>query len=173
MKKIKYLALIIGFACLSSACGGGGGSGSSDDQPGELSIQIAPDAIDTGDRTTVRFFITEPNPDGIIVKVRFPLGLRYVIGSSELVIGGVTTRTAPTNSVSDSTYRYLTYFFREGFLIENSAELRFRLSGVEAVTSGAIEGDIDLNDPTIDDQDEFSVSTPNFSPLASYPVFVR
>lgn len=165
----KYLLSILSASLLTglslSGCGGGGGGGggSSDDLAARVYLSVSPGVLDTGDRTTVTVLIEQVNDDGAAIKIRFPVGLKYILASSELEIDGDDRDIAPTANVSDENNSYLVYYLRKGLVGDGRAMLSFKLLGVDKVTKGQIEVDADLDDPAIDNQDEFSIENPLFA----------
>lgn len=155
-----------------SSCGGGGGGGGGDegneDLAANVSLSVSPTTLDTGDRTTVEILIENFNEDGAAIKVRFPIGARYIIGTSELVFDDRTTDVAPTSNVSDDEeFSYLVYYFRKSTIGDERVTLRLKLLGVGVVEDGLVEVDADLDDPQIDNQSEFDVAAPNFAAQSS------
>ncbi len=171
LRAALYLFLLT--SCLVACGGGGGGGGVSDDLAATVEVAASPGVIDTGDRTTVTVYIDNVNQDGVAVKVRFPSGLRYILGTSSVEINGDTFAVAPTSNVSDEKNSYLVYYFSKNLFEDFSGYLVFKLLAISKVTSGAVEVDADLNDPAIDDQDEFQVATPNFAVLSSDGIVVN
>lgn len=164
-KRLLQLAAITLAIVFNSGCGGGGG-GSGDsadpDDPGEISLRVTENTIDTGDRTTVRVIMSNVNPDGVAVKIRFPSQLAYVLGSSQIEINGNQYDTAPTNNQTASGKVYLVYYFSRSFIGDSDAELTFKLEANQLIADGLAEADIDLDDPLVDNQDEFEISNPEF-----------
>ncbi len=165
---------IFGIATLSLGCGGGGGGGgTNEDLAATVSLTVSPGSIDTGDRTTVEVFIDDLNEDGAAIKIRFPTGLTYIVGTSELEVAGDALDVAPTNNVSGDSNNFLVYYFRKSTFGDDNGILRFKLTGVAKVADGKIEVDADLDDPNISNQTEFSVSTPNFDAQSSDGITVN
>jgi hypothetical protein len=160
--KISLLCICI---IISAGCGGGGGGGGGDNQDvaARVSIAVSPGAIDTGDRTTVTVLIEDLNESGAAIKIRFPVGLSYIIGTSELEVDGDVDAVAPTTNVADSDNGYLVYYFSDELKDNNQGTLTFKLLATAEVKAGQIEVDADLDDPAKDNQDEFDVETPNFA----------
>ena len=175
--KILQLAIQIGLlSSLFLGCGVGGGGGGTDaasDIAASVEVAISPGVVDTGDRTTATVYIDNVSEDGVVIKLRFPIGIRYILGSSELQIDGDSIAVAPTTNVTDEKNGYLVYFFRKSLFGDSSAFLELKLLATAKVTKGLVEVDADLNDTSVDDQDEFQVATPNFSAQGSDGIVVN
>jgi hypothetical protein len=66
------------------------------------------------------------------------------------------------NEQKDNT-RYLVFFLDQDlFGDDGRGTLTFQLKGSDKLTEGRIEVDADVNDPLVNDNNEFSVSNPEF-----------
>jgi hypothetical protein len=164
---VRYLfvACFLFLACVVTSCGGGGGS---DDGgfsgAGTVVVSIQPSSIDVGDRTRVTIRIYEVNEDGVLVKVNFPDALSFVANTAVLVVDGDEIDVDPEVNVrGDEDDRYLVYFFTEDDFDRNAeGTLRFELQANDSVNDGLVSVDIDVDDPTIANNVEFSVDDPQF-----------
>lgn len=175
MKKLTSPLLLIALTLQLLGCGGGGGGGGDAEsgRPAEVEASVDINKIDTGDRTTATIFISNVNKDGIMLKIRTPVGLDYVTDSGYLTISGASINVDPTFNKTDATNNYLVYFFsRSIFGEENYGELSVQFQGSKAVAEGKIEVDPDINDLTVADSAEFNVADPKFSAEASAKIKV-
>jgi hypothetical protein len=156
------------------ACGGGGGgSGGSDSFFGaaNVDVRVSPSKIDSGDRTQVQIELSDVHENGIAVKIRFPSGLRYVPGSSFLLIDSkeidVDPTAVQTDNAEDLSY-VVTYLSQNQFRRSSqeyngeSGTLIIQLEGRKAVVDGEVEVDPDVDDPAEDNSIEFDISNPEF-----------
>lgn len=156
------------------ACGGGGGgSGGSDSFFGaaNVDVRVSPSKIDSGDRTQVQIELSDVHENGIAVKIRFPSGLRYVPGSSFLLIDSkeidVDPTAVQTDDAEDLSY-VVTYLSQNQFRRSSqeyngeSGTLIIQLEGRKAVVDGEVEVDPDVDDPAEDNSIEFDISNPEF-----------
>ena len=179
--KIFQLIILIQIGLLSTlfvgcgvgGSGGGSGTDASSDLAANVEVAVSPGVVDTGDRTTATIYIDNISEDGVVIKLRFPIGVRYILGTSELQIDGDSIAVAPTTNVSDEKNSYLVYFFRKSLFGDSSAFLELKLLATAKVAKGLVEVDADLNDISVDDQDEFLVATPNFSAQGSDGITVN
>ena len=165
-----------------SGCGGGGGGGS-DSFVGaaEVGLDVSPTDIDSGDRTEVAITLANVIEDGVALKLRFPDALRYVRSSALLLIGQKEIDITPKfNGAGEDSDRYLVFYLSQSLFRRSGQEydgeegtVVLQLEGVEAVTDGLIEVDVDVDDPLQSNDGEFSVETPEFDPAASSPISVQ
>jgi hypothetical protein len=171
------------FALNVVGCGGGGGGGGDTSYSGaaNVSIRATPSKIDTGSRTQVSIDISDVVESGIAIKIRYPIGLKYVPSSAFLNVGEKELDLTPTINVDvskdDETYLvfYVTQsqFKRSGQDYDGEqATMTLQLEGREAVQNGEIEVDPDVDDPAEDNAVEFNVDTPEFEAEDSTPIEV-
>lgn len=163
--RYSYRALCILIVALISLHGCGGGGGGGEDFIGAANVRItaSPNRIDTGDRTLVKISIRDVHENGIALKVRFPVGLVYVRDSAVLTVGNSQVDAGPLNNVAPGDQIYLVYYFsRDIFGKEEHGDLRFELEATGEITDGQIEVDADVDDPLIDNEDEFDATAPEF-----------
>lgn len=150
-----------------TSCGGGGGGSSNDFQgAARVFISASPIRIDTGDRMQVSIDISEIHPDGILLKIKFPTGLRYVPASSFFKIDNFTGDASPlANEIGDGNNRFLVYSVKpSSFGEREQGKLHFEIQGIAEVESGQIQVDPDVDNPLISNSEEFNVDSPDFSP---------
>jgi hypothetical protein len=166
--------VVFGSTLALTSCGGGGG-GSDFFGAGVVSIAISPSDIDVGDQARVRVQVSEANEDGIILKVRFPDGLRYVPNSSVFEPNDQSeVDFAPDVNVTTDGDVYLVFFMNDDeFGTKHSGELQFQLEGISEVDDGRVEVDIDVDDLEIPNQNEFNVEDPEFQEEDSSRVDVQ
>ncbi len=171
LRSISVASLILTsvLALVSCGFGGGGGGGNGDSNsedslnPGRFTLFVSPSSIDTGDRTRVRLVLSDISSEGAILKIRFPENLDYIRNSSKLDINGTESDFAPNVVASSGGLTYVVYFITKDSLgAVNAGELSFVLRGSGAVLDGAIEADIDLDDPALRPSQKFSVANPLF-----------
>jgi hypothetical protein len=166
---IFRLLVALGVLCatfLMISCGGGGGGGGGELEPALLRLELTSNSIDTGDFLGLKLDISEVNENGIILKFRYPTGLTYVPGSATLRVNGnpqAITVTPTVNSGSNGKI-YLVYFLSVALFGDDlDGELNLRLKAIGAVEDGVIEVDADQDDPSIADNQEFDIESPDFS----------
>lgn len=161
-RNLLILLALIGLISLLSGCGGGGG-GDGFIGAAQVSISATPNRIDTGDRTQLRISISEVHENGIALKIHHPDGLTYVRDSATLIVEGADIDTGPLNNVSSETGVFLVFYFTQSIFGKNDrGELLLELEATGEVSDGSIEVDADVDDPLIDNENEFSVETPEF-----------
>lgn len=164
MKKgFFFVFALCGFYVLSS-CGGGGSDDSGFNGGGRVFISLEPSSIDVGDRSQVRVDIFDVNEDGVVVKVLFPDALSYVGGTAQLEVDGDETEITPdVDTAGNNDDRYLVFFFSEDdFDKDAEGTVRFELQANDSVNDGEISVDLDIDDPTVPNNSEFSVQSPKF-----------
>jgi hypothetical protein len=159
------LCILVGCIFLLSACGGSGGGDDEFVGAAIVNISATPDKIDTGDRTRVSVDITNVHSTGTALKIKFPDGLEYVSDSSFLIVDGDELNIGPTVNAPGDGGIYLVYYLSQtlfGDEGEEKGELRLELEAREIVHDGKIEVDPDVDDPNIDNADEFDINNPEF-----------
>ena len=168
MRKSKLLSALMASALCSvllTGCGGGGGGGGGDNFIGaaNLRVKASPKKIDTGDRTQITIEVSEVNEAGILLKVKFPKGLSYVLSSAFLNVDSNEIDIGPDKNLTKDNDTYLVFFLTKAdFGSEAQGSVTFQLVGNSVVSEGQIEVDADVNDPLVDDNTEFNVDTPEF-----------
>jgi hypothetical protein len=157
---VCMLCLIVGL----TACGGGG----SDDEfigAAVINVSISPSNIDTGDRARLKITISDVHSNGIALKILFPDGLEYVDDSAELTVDDDSNPIDPAINMLSSDGVYLVFYLPQTLFGEeglSDGELDLELEGTSEVRNGEIEVDADVDDPTVDNADEFDVDDPEF-----------
>lgn len=184
MKIVRSTILSLTLLCsISAGCGGGGGGGGDTSFSGaaNVSIQASPSKIDTGSRTLVSVDISDVVDSGIALKMRYPLGLKYVASSAFLYVGEKEIDLTPTinTDVTKDDQTFLVFYMpqaqfkRSGQDYEGEqATMKLQLEGREEVQNGEIEVDPDVDDPAEDNSSEFKVDTPEFEAEDSTPIEV-
>jgi hypothetical protein len=153
-------------------CGGGGGGDSTDfSGAATVSLSLTPSVLDSGDRTQITVEVGDVHPNGIALKLRYPTGLAYVPKSATLLVGEKETDIAPRNVVTstDGGSVYLVFYLPQK-LFKRAKEIysgepgtvQLQLVGKSSVKDGLVEVDADVDDPTVNDNIEFNVATPEF-----------
>jgi hypothetical protein len=160
---------------LLTACGGGGGGDDEDFAgAGNASMRVTPTTIDIGDRAQIRIEISQINEDGIIVKIRMPEGIRYVPDTAQLLVDGDETDLTPDRDVLVDDDVFVVFFLeQEDFDDDFRGVLELQIKGLEKVSSGDIEVDIDVDDPLIPNDIEFDPEEPEFQAEDSVTISVR
>lgn len=110
---------------------------------------------------TVR--ISDVHTNGIVLKLRYPSGLRYVTASSLLTINDSEGDATPRINDGSGNTTYLVFFFSQAAFGDNEGVLTLELEGVSSISDGEIEVDADVDDPKIDNANEFSIDAPEFA----------
>lgn len=173
---ICILLPLIGCGGDSSSSFGGGGAAL-------VAITTDPSKIDIQDRTSVKITLKEVNRSGIVVKIRFSNKLEYAPGTTFLRVSGEDRSLEPDFNIRDGNRRYLVYFLRRSFFGEipdeedlitksEEGELRLELTGRERVQNSLVEVDVDVDDPLISNDQEFSLENPGFQAEAEASISV-
>lgn len=159
--QIKLLIATVALVNLA-ACGGGGG-GSSISNPANLSLEVVPARIDTGDRAHVRVFVSDLDPLGVAVKVRYPIVFKYIRASAFFTSGGLIFDQTPRPEASDSTHTYLVFYVPPTMLAPSGhGYLDFDIEGIGVMEDAPVQVDADIDDPNEDNSVEFDISDPLF-----------
>jgi hypothetical protein len=128
-------------------------------------LEVEKNYMDSGDLTNVRVEVFDINPNGVILKLRYPKVLRYVKDSAVFYKGEDKERLVmPNTEAKDENDRYLVFFFsRRSANGDSYISVDFKLKALAADLEAFVEADLDNNDPTIFDRDEFEIATPRFS----------
>lgn len=162
-KLITPLALFC-CLCLFGCDSGGNDEGSGFVGAAIVRISTSPSTIDTGDRTEVKVDITDVNPNGIILKIRYPEDLSYVLDSAELTIGDDETSLTPALSQSDGDRKYLVFFLpQDSFGKDEAGIVTVQLEAGSDISDERVEVDADVDDPLINNDVEFNIDEPEFA----------
>jgi hypothetical protein len=130
-----------------------------------VSIETDPENIDVGDKTFVRVRIDDIKEDKFFLKIRFPIGLEYLERTSYIEIDGRDESRNPDKIFvgAEDDRNYLVYFLsKEELGDEHDTTISFDLVGRGRVSSGKIEVDADLDDPSINNNEEVTAESPLF-----------
>jgi len=171
-------ALLVGAALsalIASCGGGGGGGGSSDSSPnnaGSVSLNVEKSQMDSGDKNRVTIEINDLNARGVLLKVHYPVALRYVENSARLFPDTEEeTRLSPADESTLKGERYLVFFLYPSAALDDSyISLEFDLKAIKSNPDAFVEVDLDNNDPAVPDSSEFRPATPRFSALERWDV---
>jgi hypothetical protein len=169
LETIKRILISVAIALTIASCGGGGGGGggeSDTNYPGYTEFQVERDSLDSGDLTNVTVMVHEVNSDGVFVKFHYPSSLRYQVGSAMMYSGDAESwvSTAPFDSASIESNKYLVFrISRPPEDQTNRVGIAFTVRAVHGDPSAFLEVELDNNDPTIPDEQEFNSSDPQFS----------
>ncbi len=161
-------------------CGsGGGGSGDGGGFVGaaKINLTVSPGTIDTSDRARVTIKINNVIDTGIVLKVRYSTKLSYAANTAKLKLDSEDTSVAiePNVTAETNNWKYLVFFLARsqfGDAVTDTtdadetpsdpATLTFEIIGKGRLSDGVVEGDADVNDPTITDSEEFNIESPGF-----------
>lgn len=171
-------ALLLGasLSALIASCGGGGGSSSSSsdspNDPGDVSLNVEMSQMDSGDKTRVSTEIQNINPSGVILKFHYPAALKFVVGSAVLFPGqDEEVQIQPFEEAVLNKQRYLVFFLYPSSAINDSyVSISFDLKAIKSNPDAYVEVDLDNNDPSIRDSQEFNSSNPRFSALEKWDI---
>ena len=162
MKKFLILLALVLLASQLCSCGGGGG-GDSFVGAAKVSLSVDPNKIDTADQSEVRMMLSHVHPEGILLKLKFPVGLEYVRDSAILKVDGSEDPISPSVNKKKDNDRYLVFFLsQDQFGQDAEGEVRLQLTAVDPVAAGMVEVDPDVNDPRVRDSKEFDIDAPEF-----------
>jgi hypothetical protein len=165
--------LVTLLAGLVAACGGGGsGGGEAPNYTGDLSLWLETGKMDAGDLCHVRIDIREPNPSGVILKLRFPTSLKYSEGSAVLFAGDDGARWIdPSTSVTIEKNRYVVFFLKpHPSDLGGHLAVELDVKGIKKDLEATIAADLDNNDPNIPDSREFDERRPRFSAMQEHGI---
>jgi len=163
---IKYLTF--GLFLFAVACGGGGGGGSAD--PAIVKTFSNPRHIDSGDKTSILIEIRDPEPEALLVKIRFPINLTLIRNTWEVTYLEETLSDAPDIKATDATHTYLVYELRPNKIDYADGQklmITFELFGQGDNPTGKLEVDVDVNS-----RDDFSISNPLFDSQSDATIIV-
>ena len=174
---VSISILILCFALTS--CGGGGGGGDQITPPplvgAHVEIALSNDTIGVGDRFRTTVTLSDVDDNGVIVKIRFPSALFYIIDSSVLTADGesmaIEPFVGPRTTSSETVMAY--YFPRSAFGGSTEGELVFNFRGGSVLESGKIEVDEDIHNPDKTLPQQFSIRNPLFSAEDSKDITVQ
>ncbi len=174
---MRYMNIfrIIVIATFITACGGGSGGGSSDSNyAGDIVLDLERDHIDSGDINRVSLEVVNINPKGSLLKIRLSKSLLYVKGSAILFPNRDEQRpTIPDDRVATDEERFLIFFlYPEDALGGDFISLSFNVKGITGDKRGFIEVDLDNNDPSIPDAQEFDPNAPRFTAKQRRSIYI-
>lgn len=163
---MEKFTLLIVFSLLFLSCGSGSSGSGIDSGPASARISVTPSVIDTGDITIAQVILKDFTESSIVVKIRFPSGLRYIPESSVIVVDDEILDTGPEDIATATDYGYLVYYLDEQmFYPRGYGALKFVLEGTADVPDGKIGVDVDFDNLEIENEEEFDSSNPRFDPL--------
>jgi len=171
MKILRAIAI----ATIITACGGGGGGGGSDSNySGNIAIDLERDHIDSGDINRVSLEVVDINPNGSVLKIRLSKSLLFVKGSAVLFPGrDEESETTPDERAETDNERYLVFFLYPSDAIGGDfISLSFNVKGITGDKKGFIEVDLDNNDPSIPDEQEFDAASPRFTAKVHRSIYI-
>lgn len=154
--------------------GGGGGSGQNPGSPAYVSLEVRPDRIDTGDRSTFYIRLDSIRQEGVpalLVKVLHPSGLSFVGEKGFLSIPGYEdTEILPITADADEVAYVVFFITAPSFRGSSNAEISFVMQGNYAVSNGEVSVDVDVTETDV--RPLFKVGRPQFIALASTSITV-
>lgn len=170
--KALFSAIAITTTLFLSACGGGGGGSSAG--PAQVHLSIDHTKIDAGDTMSIEIEISDVNDDGIMLKIRTPLGLDYVTDSGYLVVEEIPLNFDPTFYKADEQYNYLVYFItRNLFGEDNYGRFTVVFKGTAAIAAGTVDVDTDVIETATPYSKQFDIKNPLFSAEDSVKIVVK
>jgi hypothetical protein len=162
---------------VGAACGGGGGGGgpqASNDR-GDVSLSLETSSVDSGDLCRARVEIYNPNPSGVILKIRFPTTVRYSKSSAVLFPNEEEERPiSPSFQATYEGFRYLVFFLsNDEIRYGDYSALELNLKASLPDPAALISVDIDNNDPNIPDNQEFDDKRPQFYSVEEVELEIR
>jgi len=170
----KHIVTIL-IASLALGCGGGGGGGSSDSNyAGNIAIDLERDHIDSGDLNNIKIEVVDLNPNGSILKIRLSKSLSYVRGSGLLFAGREEEReiSADDKATTDTENFVVFFLYPDEAINGDFISLSFKVKGLSGDKRGFIEVDLDNNDPSVPDSDEFNPNAPRFTAKERRSIYV-
>lgn len=175
ISSLKSLSVVLLLAItILTSCGGGGGGGEDFVGAAVVRLQISPTSIDTADRMLLKVDVREVNENGIALKFKFPVGLKYVTSSSTLSYDDVVIDISPAVNDAKDNFRYLVYYISQSSFSKNkTGTVELFLEGVTRVIDGDVEVDADVDNPLQPNDSEFNVNNPEFAAEDSITVNVE
>lgn len=178
--RARFVAFAVAACTALTSCGGGGGSSDSFVGAADVSISTTPTTIDSGDRTEVSISLWNVHENGIMLKIRFPEGLKYVSSSAFLLTDNDDVDLSPTiNDAASDGDKYLVFFLSQSLFKQSGQDyngeggtVALQLEGISAVTNGLIEVDPDVDDPQQSNDVEFDIENPEFNAQAETSITV-
>ena len=158
-----------------TACGGGGGGSDTNFFGAALvNIDATPREIDPADRTKVTVRIDQAHENGVILKVRYPSELKYVVDSAFVDSDGTKKDISPIGGEQSANRdNYLAFCFLPRDFEDRSNKFTFELEGLSDFSKGKIEVDPDVKSTEGDDSCVFDASDPKFNGEDSIEISVR
>ncbi len=169
---LRGVLIITGCLSLSSC-----GTGKKDGRFGGtayVDVSNEPSTIDVGDATFVTVRVDDIEDDAFFLKIRFPTGLEYLLGSSFIESNGEDFPREPDRSFTNNADRknYIVYFISKAEIDnEKNTRITFDLVGTSRVSDGRVEVDPDIDNPNIPNEREFDTQNPQLE--AEADSFVR
>lgn len=162
------LALISALCVISAAGCGDGSSNSSTAGAARVALSVDPKRLDVGDRVEVRINIEDVDEAGIILKVRIPTELAYIVDSAVHYYDDDERELAPAQIETDDDVTYIIFRIDED---ENGEENRSTLVFDLRANDGKDEVTIAI-DPDVNSTTPFDPLNPEFVSEAQVEVSV-
>lgn len=157
-----------------TGCGGGGGGDTAFFGAALVNIDATPRLIDPADRTKVTVRIDQAHENGVLLKVRYPNELKYVIDSAFINSDGSKKDISPVGGEqAGNRDNFLAFCFLPRDFQERSTNFTFELVGVGNFSKGKIEIDPDVKTTEGEDSCVFNVADPQFSAEDEVEISVR
>jgi hypothetical protein len=170
MKTLLNLAVVL-LMILLVACGGG-----THGDPGPLDVHLLASKyrFDSGDRTEIQIYLSNPREEAFAIKVSIPTGLAYIVDSSYLEVNDRTFDAGPTNNDVSGNVFFLVYYLElDDFRGAEEIKLGFELVGVSETDDGRLGVDVDLDDPDIKNSTEFDATAPRYTAMVEIGIDVE
>jgi hypothetical protein len=138
-------------------------------------LSLEKGSVDSGDLCRARVEIYDPNPNGVVLKIRFPTTVRYSRNSAVLFPNEYDERPiSPSFEATYEGFRYLVFFLsNDEIRYGDFSSLELNLKASQADPDALISVDIDNNDPNIPDSQEFDDKRPQFSSVDESELEIR
>jgi hypothetical protein len=159
--------LMVLVVSLAACMGGGGGGGSDFVGAAIVNIDTTPNRIDPGDRSATRVLLNEVHENGILLKIRFPKGIKYVENSAKFrsdVVEEEEEIDAIFNDDSEDGFVYVVFCLPSSkFGDDRQGELNLELVGVSAVSDGRLGADPDVRESRSGSTCTFKIKNPEYN----------
>ncbi len=171
----RLFAGVLLFSLVSCGGGGGGSESGSDTGIAQMSLKVDPTSIDSGDFMEIAISLNDIIENEFILKIRYPRALTYQTDSAYLEFEeGPVIAIDPKNNQRTTDHEYNVFFLnRERFGARARGTLKLLVKGATALEDGAVEADLDLNDPDVTDSREFNIDNPLFTAVVAVGVEVN
>jgi hypothetical protein len=173
--RVLTCAAIISMVLGLTTCSGGGNN-SDYFVAAWLDLSCYPQDIYVGERTIVTAYIEDVNPQGVVVKFRYPDSLSYVPESAFLDVEGEIINVGPMVNAHDKkdSYIYLVYVFsQDTFGKHLNGKLFFHLLAEKVDKEARVEAAATMRDTNLPDTEQFDIRDPQFGTDTAVTVEIK